>query len=149
MDFQSTIDVLSRTIYGEARNQSEAGMAAVAWVVLNRAKNPRWWGKDVISVCMCPWQFSCWNAGDPNRAIILHVDSNDSAYREACRVSQAVLNGDVLDPTDGADSYFAATSKAPSWSENAVFTVQIGAHRFYRVELRQPDEKYSNKKSAF
>ncbi len=43
------IDVLARTIYGEARGESISGMEAVASVVLNRvafSKRRRryWWG---------------------------------------------------------------------------------------------------------
>ena len=53
-------DTLARTLWGEARNQGQCGMAAVAHVVLNRAAHPRWWGHDIISVCRAPEQFSCW-----------------------------------------------------------------------------------------
>ncbi|CAF1547856.1 unnamed protein product, partial [Rotaria sordida] len=30
------VDVLTRTVYGEARGESEDGQAAVAWVIMNR-----------------------------------------------------------------------------------------------------------------
>ena len=43
------VDILARTIWGEARNQDRVGMEAVASVILHRARNPRWWGTDVVS----------------------------------------------------------------------------------------------------
>ena len=37
-----------------------------AWVIRNRADNPRWWGNDITDVCLKKYQFSCWNHNDPN-----------------------------------------------------------------------------------
>ena len=53
------IDVLARTIYGEARGESISGMEAVASVVLNRvafSKRRRryWWGNTITEVCRKP-----------------------------------------------------------------------------------------------
>ncbi len=35
------IDILARTVYGEARGESELDKLAVAWVVVNRAREYR------------------------------------------------------------------------------------------------------------
>ncbi len=140
MELQGAIDILSRTVYGEARNQGDNGMAAVAWVVRNRADHPRWWGQDIASVCICPWQFSCWNKADPNRVIIQNIDERDSIFRTASEISRSVVEGRIADPTNGADSYFAVASDAPDWAASAIFTVKIGAHCFYRVELSEENK---------
>ena len=145
MNPQSAIDVLSRTVYGEARNQTPAGMAAVAWVVRNRSDYPRWWGHSIPTVCLCPWQFSCWNPDDPNRSIIESVDASNPTYCEVIQICGAVIEGRIPDPTKGADSYFAVGSDAPVWADQAVFTTQIGAHRFYRTELPSLDTQSTNK----
>jgi spore germination cell wall hydrolase CwlJ-like protein len=60
-----TQGVLARTLWAEARSQGGEGMHAVANVILNRAAQPDWWGKDIRSVCLAPYQFSCWNENDP------------------------------------------------------------------------------------
>lgn len=60
------IDILARTIYGEARGEPWEGKIAVAWVVRNRAERGGWWGDTIREVCLKPWQFSCWNETDPN-----------------------------------------------------------------------------------
>src|SRR3546814_13540556 len=71
-DESAAIDVLARTVWGEARGESVRGMEAVASVVVNRvrraiARGGYWWGNDVVGVCLRPCQFSCWADGDPNR----------------------------------------------------------------------------------
>ena len=61
------VDILARTIYGEARNEGQSGMIAVANVIMNRVKRSRLnpisialYGRGVIGVCQKKWQFSCW-----------------------------------------------------------------------------------------
>ncbi len=67
------INILAKTLYGEARGEGLSGLEAVANTIINRvntakAKGGRfWWGNDIISVCQKPYQFSCWNKKDPNR----------------------------------------------------------------------------------
>ncbi len=67
------IDVLARTIWGEARGEGIAGQIAVGWCIRNRVEmdlhndgRPDWWGEGYEGVCRAPWQFSCWNKNDPN-----------------------------------------------------------------------------------
>lgn len=62
------LNILSLTVYGEARGESDAGKLAVAWTARNRAEadlhrdgRPDWWGEGVAGVCLKSWQFSCWN----------------------------------------------------------------------------------------
>ena len=62
------VDVLARTIIGEARGEKFLDMLGVACVVRERALRPGWWGKDITSVCRAPWQFTCWH--DHNRSAI-------------------------------------------------------------------------------
>jgi len=60
---------LARTVWGEARGESVAGQKAVICTVLNRFNSGRWYaGKTIAETCRKPWQYSCWNKKDPNRA---------------------------------------------------------------------------------
>ena len=43
------VDILARTIYGEARGESEIGKRAVASVILNRYKSGKWFAGDTIA----------------------------------------------------------------------------------------------------
>jgi N-acetylmuramoyl-L-alanine amidase len=129
------LDTLARTIYGEARGEGVRGMEAVAAVVLNRAAlaasgRIRWWGRTVEDVCRHPWQFSCWNPGDPNRAVLLAVQAGDPVFDIALRVARRALAGALQDPTDGATHYHAR-SVFPSWADGRSPSAVIGNHVFY------------------
>ncbi len=128
------IDVLARTIWGEARGDGRAGMTAVANVVVNRVNKPGWWGHNIVQVCTAPWQFSCWNEGDPNRAKLLSVNGNDPQFVTALAIADSAVEGTLADITEGADSYFADYIEAPAWAKQATFTTQIGHQLFYKVE---------------
>jgi N-acetylmuramoyl-L-alanine amidase len=60
------VDVMARTIMGEARGEANQGKAAVGWVISNRVSAGTWYSGSVFEVCRKPYQFSCWNVGDPN-----------------------------------------------------------------------------------
>ena len=128
------VDILARTIWGEARNQGRVGMEAVASVIMHRAQNPRWWGSDVVSCCQKPHQFSCWNRGDPNRAKILRATEQDPAFTTALEVAREALAGRLADRTQGADSYANLGICSPHWAEPSKVTCKIGDHTFFRME---------------
>jgi uncharacterized protein (TIGR02594 family) len=124
---------LARTIFGEARGESNAGREAVGHVVINRVNSHRF--KDSVGgVCLQPMQFSCFNVGDPNRPIILaqKLDSGDAVFQECVSAAKGVIAGAVADNTGGATHYYAKTIAPPSWTVGATFTVEIGVHRFYK-----------------
>lgn len=125
--------VMARTMYGEARGEGEAGMVAVAHVIMNRAALPRWWGDSIISVAMKPYQFSAWNEDDPNRAIIENLlPGYDPVFDLAYDLAGKVISGEIADPTGGATHYHTS-SIDPHWNDDMLKTALIGAHEFYRV----------------
>jgi N-acetylmuramoyl-L-alanine amidase len=127
------VDILARTIYGEARGESDKGKIAVAWVVQNRAAAGGWWGDDIVEVCLKPYQFSCWNPRDPNRSKLEILNSRGNPLFQICLdIASYVLTGKTPDPTKGANHYHADYVK-PNWAKSANFTVQIGRHLFYKL----------------
>jgi N-acetylmuramoyl-L-alanine amidase len=135
-DLLTEIDVLARTIWGEARGQGSKGMRAVAHVVLNRVRLARvrgrmWWGDTVIDVCRKPYQFSCWNANDPNREKLLVVTDKNAVFRQALAIARSVLRGaDTDDPTFGSTHYHRYDI-APNWSRGVNPVVRIKDHVFF------------------
>ena len=134
------VDILARTIWGEARGEGEAGMIAVAAVVLNRVRISQdhggryWWGRDIASVCQARSQFSCWNPGDPNRAKLGAVDDSDPSFRIARSVAADAVAGRIDDPTFGATTYKVASLPWPySWGHPRLPLVEIGRHAFYNL----------------
>jgi spore germination cell wall hydrolase CwlJ-like protein len=132
------IDILARTIWAEARGEPKGGMEAVASVILNRARNPRWWGKDIVSVCLCPRQFSCWNKDDPNCPKLQAVDGSDPDFVRALAIADKAVNGKLSDPTGNADSYADLRACHPDWAATHPPVCQIGGHTFFRLELAAP-----------
>jgi hypothetical protein len=58
-------ETVAITILAEARGEGKSGMYAVACVISQRAKERK---KSAAQVCLQPWQFSCWNKNDPQKA---------------------------------------------------------------------------------
>lgn len=124
-------DVMSRTVWAEARGEPFTGQVAVAHVLKNRLQSGRW-GSSFDQVCMWPAQFSCWNVGDPNRNKALTVSVSDATYLRAKGIAALVAWGDLPDPVGGAMYYFATSIPTPSWAKDMVTTAVIGKHRFLR-----------------
>lgn len=128
------LEVMARTVWGEARGECKNGQMAVANVILNRANHPNKWANDVTGVCQQPWQFSCWLDHDAahkkNKERMMAADLNDKSFREAMIACLEAIDCDV---TDGSDHYFADYIEAPSWTKDMTFVKQIGVHKFFKA----------------
>src|SRR3990167_11215599 len=101
------VDILARTIYGEAEGESRQGKIAVAHTVLNRVKDGVRWSRVVAAVCMQPRQYSCWNNESRRVHILLTVtDRSDGIFKECRDLALGTLSGSYPDPTNGANHYF-------------------------------------------
>lgn len=126
----SPADILARTLYGEARGESVRGIEAVAAVVMNRVQKGGWWGNAVEAVCRKPFQFSCWNEGDPNRPKLERVDETDRVFRICIRIARRAIAGVLDDPTGGATHYHTR-GVFPAWAKGREPSAEIGGHLFY------------------
>lgn len=126
--------ILARTVWGEARGEGAAGMQAIANVVRNRANSGiTWWGNDIRSCCLKPWQFSCWNKNDPNRPKLLSVTEDDPQFAQCLDFARSAAAGQISDNTNGATSYYDARMPTPPvWSVGKEPCAIIGHHRFYK-----------------
>jgi len=132
----SPVDILARTLWGEARGEKVRGIEAVAALVMNRVKRAQdrggrhWWGNSIPQVCLKPWQFSCWNPGDPNRVKLERVTQEDRAFRICLRVARRAAAGVLDDPTLGATHYHTH-AVTPPWARGRAPSAIIGNHLFY------------------
>lgn len=133
---RNAADTAARTAWGEARGEGPHGMQAILNVIGNRAARPGWWGRDIVSVCTAPAQFSCWNRQDPNRALLLGVTLADPEFQQACALASQLCGHGLPDLTDGADHYYDWRSARPVWAHNKFLTKTIGHHAFYRIGQR-------------
>ena len=132
------VDVLARTLWGEARGERPEGRIAVACVILNRLaisnrRGSHWWGNSIIDICQKPYQFSCWNADDPNRPKLMAVDRRNPVFVSCLRVARRAVYLGLDDTTNGATHYHAA-GMTPFWVKNERPVAVIGNHIFYRLE---------------
>jgi spore germination cell wall hydrolase CwlJ-like protein len=125
------IDVLTRTVYGEAREESQDGQVAVAWVIRNRvAKGRAYLGKTIKDVCLKSYQFSCWNYDDPNQDLPLNFKKTSAEYQIILEVVKQVLDGTCIDNTQGSTHYHNK-NVSPSWANSKIPVVTIGNYVFY------------------
>lgn len=134
--WHSNLRLLAMLVWGEARGTTFKEKVSVAWVVKNRKDYPSWWGSGWQGVILKPYQFSCFNATDPNRQKMrepLEYDSQE-VWEECCIAAAVVYSDIVEDPTGGADHYFSG-SLTPSWANNQQPTAIIGPFKFYKLRV--------------
>jgi spore germination cell wall hydrolase CwlJ-like protein len=131
-------DSLALTLYGEARGESTAGRLAVACVIQNRLRDGRW-GASFEAVCFARKQFSCWNATDPNSAMLHEMAAavlagrpSNRILRECYWIADGVLTKS-LGPQVGKSTHYYATSMTtpPRWAKGVTPYAVIGHHRFF------------------
>ena len=155
--------LLALTLYGEARGETAMGKRAVAWCVRNRMDKAHDWkaarGRShplfgdgtVAGAVLKPWQFSCWNKGDPNLPNLLEIvqTNGESAGAGMWAVLKAVAAGVLKespewdDPTYGATHYVIVSlwgGPGDKWFQQGEIeagrtkeTVTIGNHVFAKV----------------
>jgi hypothetical protein len=128
-------DYLIRTIVFEASGEPDEGKAAVAHVILNRKRSDRW-GDSIKDVVTQPWQFEPWMT---RRREMERLPPDNPRYRDAARIADAVLSGEMPDPTAGATHFLNPTivrarrgGSLPSWARGK--GKPIGRHTFYAPE---------------
>jgi spore germination cell wall hydrolase CwlJ-like protein len=127
---------LAEAIYFEARNEPEAGQAAVAQVVLNRVKS----GLYPKSVCgvvyqnrhrymACQFSFAC--EGKSLRI------SEPAPWATAVRVARDVTEGTTYLADVGGATHYHADYVRPQWSRKLKKMDVIGRHIFYKLKPGQ------------
>ena len=124
------LDCLTQAVYYEARGETPSGQAAVAQVVLNRARNPAF-PKSVCGVVFqragakkgCQFSFACDGATQRGREA--------GAWRRAQTIASRALDGFVMAEV-GSATHFHTLNVAPMWGPRLMRVAQVGMHVFYR-----------------
>ncbi len=128
-DILRATDCLTQAIYYEAASETAEGQRAVAQVVLNRVRDPRF----PASVCGvvfqgaerstgCQFTFAC--DGALARKPIAAI------YERARVIAVAALNGRV-EPLVGLATHYHTRQVVPVWRTDLVKLRTVGAHIFY------------------
>ena len=113
----------------EARGASLEAIRGVLHVIRNRALTPSWWGSGYVGVVLRPYQFSSFNAGDPNATKFPTAD--DVQFKNILFLTEKVMLGQDQDLTDGAVLYCESNS-FPDWRAKSTQVATIGPFVFFR-----------------
>ena len=141
-DFYNNIDkdqelyCLAQNSYWESRGESFADKIAVANVVLNRTRDPRF-PKTNCNVIREKCQFS-WYCAGLNRVNIRVTDSNRYDHRvvpwiESILAAIIAKNKLMKDPTNGATHFYAHKLVRPIWAKNEFITTKTSGHTFVKL----------------
>lgn len=119
------VEVLARTIYREAGNESIRGKRGVASTIYNRAKGD---SNKMIGIVLAKKQYSVWNDG----ATPAKGKETDSNWQESLKIAQELLSGKFV-PIFAHTSYFNPRLVQPDWAKGLAYTT-IGRHRFMTVQ---------------
>ena len=123
---------LAHGIYFEARGESLEGQKAVAQVILNRVKNPKY----PNSICgvvyqnkhkrnACQFSFAC--DGVPDRV------KSRKYWKVSTKVANDAIDGRYWLMKVGSASHYHADYVRPKWSRKMRKMTKIGRHIFYRT----------------
>lgn len=125
------LDAIVRTVWGEARNEAKDGQAAVASVILNRAKKT---GRSPLEIVREPNQFEPW--GNPKtRQELEGLNPASPEYQAILQNIAPALQGQ--DVTGGADHFYSPTAQQalgrppPKWDNGS--GRDLGRHRFFSL----------------
>jgi spore germination cell wall hydrolase CwlJ-like protein len=130
LDASRDLECLTEAVYYEARGETPAGQAAVAQVVLNRARHPAY-PKTICGVVYqraygggtCQFSFACDGSMRKRR--------DAGAWARAARVATKALSGGVMAQVGNA-THFHTIYVSPSWGPRLIKVGQVGLHVFYR-----------------
>ncbi|CAH1648698.1 MAG: cell wall hydrolase [Chelatococcus sp.] len=127
---------LAEAVYFEARGETDQGQAAVAQVVLNRAKS----GLYPSTICgvvyqnrhrykACQFSFAC-----EGRSLRI---TEQGPWQRARRVASEVLRGKVYLSEVGGSTHYHADYVRPYWAKRLKKMDVIGRHIFYKLRPGQ------------
>lgn len=139
--------IMTLTLFGEARGEPIEGQIAVACLIRNRKESGRF-GGSYAKVCLAPWQFSCWRkeGGAENHELVMAMAAElieslqvpeNLLLRQCAWVSMGVIGGWIKDTTREATHYYAPSAmkpagKVPKWAIERTPVVSIGNHLFFK-----------------
>src|SRR5574343_653485 len=122
-DHLTDAQLFALCIYGEARGEPVAGKIAVGSVVLERVRRNGWFGKDLKSVLLKPYQFSCFLPSDKNFKRLEDFAADfDTAMAmnpvlNSCYVLATGLLEGRITPNVEATHYEALSTDEPAWTK--------------------------------
>ena len=135
LHMQNPTVLLAMCIFGEARGEIPEAQYAVGCVVRNRVESGHY-GIGWTGVILRPWQFSSFDANDPNRAKLMEPTKYESpeVWWRCYVAADMAMHHASGDPTGGAVFYFSPPLTEPPAAWGPVTeTVVIGNLHFCKA----------------
>ena len=117
---------LAEVGYFEARSETDNGVLATMFVVMNRVGHPAY-PSTIHEVVHQPYQFSYTHDGSLSRGI-----KEPEQYKRTLRLAYKVLTNKA-ESTVGESTHYHTTAIRPYWSKHLNYYTTIGNHRFYTL----------------
>lgn len=117
----SELECLAKVVLYEAGSEPRAGQLAVAQVVMNRVRSPRF-PNTICGVIYQRGQFASIRSYSPPRG---------ARWNRAMALAREVTSGEAA-PVVGRALYFHAARVRPAFARTQTRVAQIGGHVFYR-----------------
>lgn len=125
-------DLMIRTVYGEAAEEGEIGLAAVASVIRNRLQSERF-GSSLRDVITSPAQFNASPTDRSDGGKARRLDDDSPEFEKIAEIVDEVLDGTRPDPTGGALYFYNPELASPAWAARLSDRTRIGDHVYGTV----------------
>ena len=115
---------LAEVGYFEARSESDDGVLATMFTVLNRVDHPNF-PQTIHEVVHQPKQFSYVHDGSLDRGI-----EEPEQFRRTLSLAYTVLTEGIESPI-GDSTHYHTTAVNPYWASSLAYVTTIGNHKFY------------------
>lgn len=115
---------LAEVGYFEARSESDEGVLATMFTVLNRVDHPNF-PQTIHEVVHQPKQFSYVHDGSLDRGI-----EEPEQFRRTLSLAYTVLTEGIESPI-GDSTHYHTTAVNPYWASSLAYVTTIGNHKFY------------------
>lgn len=115
---------LAEVGYFEARSESDEGVLATMFTVLNRVDHPHF-PQTIHEVVHQPKQFSYVHDGSLEQGI-----KEPEQFRRTLSLAYALLTDDIESPI-GNSTHYHTTAINPYWASSLNHVTTIGSHKFY------------------
>jgi spore germination cell wall hydrolase CwlJ-like protein len=126
----SDLELMSLCCWREARGEGMLGKRGVCHVIANRVRAGHFGGSNIHVVILKPWQFSSFNAADPNSD--KWPVEGEASWLDCIDAAKSVLENCDEDFTRGALFYFSPPLTVPpvrQWG-NVTETIHVGRITF-------------------
>lgn len=122
---------LALNLYHEARGSTERDIRGVAWVTRNRVESPFSRGRNYCGIIWERGQYS-WTVRSVNNLLPREIET----WHRMVRISQDVIDGNVTDPTNGANTFYRSSLGTPAWTRRGTGRIAIGSHTYVKLPGR-------------